>query len=102
MKNNDAMTNNEAMTNNDAMRDPSRHFSSPQAVVKEEGLSREQKIEILRQWEYDARQLDVAEEENMGGGEASQLDQVLAALQELSADRVAEEAHPTKPGREKA
>ena len=35
----------------------------PKEVVTSEEQTREQKIEILRRWEYDAHQMEVAEEE---------------------------------------
>ncbi len=50
-----------------AMLNPTTVFRTPDEVLLREDLSREQKIEILRRWAYDARQLEVAEEENMGG-----------------------------------
>jgi hypothetical protein len=46
---------------------PAAVFKSPQEVVSIQELSREQKIEILRRWEQDARLMEVAEEENMPG-----------------------------------
>ena len=49
---------------------PATVFNSPQEVVSNQELSREQKIEILRQWEQDARLMEVAEEENMPGPES--------------------------------
>jgi len=45
-----------------AMTNPVSVFKSPEAVVSAGDLSAKQKIEILRRWEYDARQLEVAEE----------------------------------------
>jgi hypothetical protein len=46
-----------------ALSDPSTRFSQPEAVLKELGLTREQKIEILRRWAYDESEIAVAEEE---------------------------------------
>lgn len=48
-----------------AMTDPARYFKQPAEVVEHEQLTREQKLKILRQWEYDALQREVATEENM-------------------------------------
>jgi hypothetical protein len=45
---------------------PGLVFKTPQELLANNELSREQKIEILRRWEYDVRQLQVAEEEGMG------------------------------------
>jgi hypothetical protein len=50
-----------------ALLDPGLVFKTPDDVVISNELSREQKITILRRWEYDARELEVAEEEGMKG-----------------------------------
>jgi hypothetical protein len=63
-----------------ALLDPHAHFRSPRDVLAEPQLPRQQKIELLARWAYDAVELAVAEEEGMGGGESSNLDRVLAAL----------------------
>lgn len=68
-----------------AMLDPTSVFSSPDDVLNEQSLTRKQKFKILHQWEYDARQLEVAEDENMAGGPSDLLDNILAALNELNA-----------------
>lgn len=62
---------------------PSSVFKTPEEVLQSEELSREQKIEILRRWEYDARELQVAEEENMVGSNSDILDQIMRALLRL-------------------
>lgn len=79
-----------------AMLNPGRVFESPAAVCDSPELSQEQKIEILRRWEYDARELQVATEENMGGGPAGRLDQVLVALHQLGAGADTDASPPTK------
>lgn len=66
-----------------ALLDPTTVFGSPDEVLKSEELSRGQKISILRQWEYDARELQVAEEENMIGTNGDILDQIMRALLQL-------------------
>ncbi len=63
--------------------DPTAVFSSPEAVVGHPQLTREEKPDILQRWKYDAFELEVAEEEGMGGGEPSMLEQVLKALAAL-------------------
>lgn len=68
-----------------AMFDPTSVFSCPDDVLYEQSLTREQKVKILHRWEYDARQLEVAEDENMAGGPSDLLDNILAALNELNA-----------------
>ena len=65
--------------------DPSRHFETPAQVVEHDGLTPEQKVAVLRQWEVDAREMQVAEEENMGGGESGLLTDVTRALEALGA-----------------
>ena len=62
--------------------DPSRAFSSPRGVVESE-LPREEKIQILRSWELDARRLLESAEENMTGGEKDRLPEIQRALREL-------------------
>lgn len=37
-----------------ALQDPASVFASPEEVAAHPGFTREQKIEILRLWEYDA------------------------------------------------
>lgn len=66
-----------------ALLDPANVFETPDEVLKAEELSREQKIEILRRWEYDARELQVAEEENMIGTNSDMLGQIMRALLQL-------------------
>ena len=74
----------------EALKDPASVFSAPQDVVDSTGLERAQKIEILKRWESDARQLMVASDENMSGGEHQQLQAVHAALRSLGVDPAAE------------
>jgi hypothetical protein len=52
-------------------------------VVNSGEWSRDQKIQILRRWEYEAQLLEVAQEENMMGGTSSRLEEVLDALHAL-------------------
>ncbi len=68
-----------------AMLDPTAVFRTPEEVLLREDMTREQKIEVLRRWAYDARQLQVAEEENMGGQQPDFLDEILRALHALDA-----------------
>lgn len=78
--------------------DPGSVFRSPREVLACGHLSREQKIELLRRWEYDVRELQVAEEENMPGRMPVGLDEILQALRELGAGSAAERSSPTKQG----
>ncbi len=82
------------------MLDPTSIFACPSDVCDEQSLTRDQKIKILRRWEYDARELQVAEEENMGGGPQDDLDEVLLALHRLDAVVDIEHSPPTKQGGE--
>ena len=69
-----------------AMLNPTLVFRSPEDVLQRDELTRVQKIKILRRWKFDALQLQVAEEENMGGEQSSDiLDRVLQALNALNA-----------------
>lgn len=70
----------------EALKDPAGCFGSPGKVVDTPDLTVEQKIEILKRWETDARLLMVAEEENMTEGEEAQLARVQEALRKLGAD----------------
>jgi len=81
-----------------ALLDPTNVFARPADVSAEPTLTRDEKIRILRRWEYDARELEVAEEENMGGGPPTYLDQVLKELHRLNYASDAEHAPPTKQG----
>lgn len=58
---------------------PAAVYGSPAQVEADTTLSRAEKLAILESWEEDARELQVAESENMGGGEPSRLDEVVAA-----------------------
>jgi len=76
---------------------PTMVFKEPKDVVASNELSRNQKIEILRRWEYDARQLEVAEEEaGMAVRRPELFDLVLQALQMLDVIRDTEHTPPTK------
>ncbi len=80
-----------------AMLDPTSVFKDPEEVVASDELNRDQKIEILRRWEYDARQLEVAEEEaGMAVRRPDMFDCVVQALHTLGAERDPERSPPTK------
>jgi hypothetical protein len=70
-----------------ALADPASVFEQPKDVLAYPGLSREQRLALLEQWERDARNLAVAEEEGMTGGEESLLSRVQHALAALDARR---------------
>lgn len=52
---------------NKVLGDVSRAFDRPGDVLDSPDLSSEQKIKLLREWEIDLRELQVASEENMTG-----------------------------------
>lgn len=81
-----------------ALLDPSAVFDAPEDVVADDRIQKEQKIEILRRWGYDALELEVAEEENMTGGEPDMLDRVLKALESLGVEPDIGHRPPTKQG----
>ncbi len=68
-----------------ALSDPQSVYTYPKNVVNDSSLTKEQKLQILKQWEHDARLMEIADEENMGGGDSpSMLSRVSRAIQELS------------------
>ena len=69
----------------------------PEDVVASDEFNRDQKIEILRRREYDARELEVAEEEaGMAVRRPDVFDRVALALHMLGAEREPEHTPPTK------
>lgn len=78
--------------------DPASEFKHPMNVVNEKGLSREEKIDILKRWAYDAREMSVAEEENMLGKESN--GEILQAIQHalLALGVTSDFTTPTKQG----
>jgi hypothetical protein len=66
-----------------ALNDPAGLFESPDAVVNHPGLTREQKIHILRNWQLDASRLEGSEGEGMRGDAAPMLHRVSRALAAL-------------------
>ena len=80
-----------------AMLDPTMIFKDPNDVVASKELTRSQKIEILHRWEYDARALEVAEEEaGMAVRQPDMFDRVVQALHMLGIVRDTEHTPPTK------
>ncbi len=82
-----------------ALTNPAGEFDRPADVVKTKELSTAEKKEALKQWEVDARLLQVASEENMAGGEPNRLDEVKKAQAKIGGDSAAEDsAPPNKSG----
>jgi len=81
-----------------ALLNPAKEFAHPRDVLTEQSFTLEQKVKVLRHWEYDALERKVAEEENMGGDSPSILSEVLDALHRLDAEIDTEHSPPTKQG----
>lgn len=62
---------------------PAAVFATPEQLARTPELTRDEKIELLRRWSYDAGELVVAEDEGMSGGEPALLDRILAAIDQL-------------------
>jgi hypothetical protein len=76
--------------------EPALASASPEEIVNHPGLTRDEKIEVLRSMEYDAAELAVAEEEGMQGPESDELRRILLALAQLTQGDAAEAVAPTK------
>ena len=81
-----------------ALIDPGAVFRTPEEVAACETLTPDQRAEILRRWEYDARELDVAEDEGMRDGEPLLLDRIARALEMLGYTVERNRSPPTKQG----
>jgi hypothetical protein len=79
-----------------ALADPAAVFATPEDVAGHPALTRKQKIEILRLWEYDAAEAEVATEEGMPGGNDGLLGRILLALDALDAGIEAGDCAPSK------
>jgi hypothetical protein len=56
---------------------------TPEEIVASSDLTYREKVALLRELSYDARELAVADEEGMGGGVRPDLDRINEALREL-------------------
>ncbi|MGM0679122.1 MAG: hypothetical protein ACQESY_04560, partial [Pseudomonadota bacterium] len=52
-----------------AIKDPTLVYRRPADVLGDPHLSDEQRLQILKRWDQDQRELQVAQEEGMSGGE---------------------------------
>ena len=66
-----------------ALNDPADLFESPDAVVHHPSLTREQKIQILNNWQLDASRIEGSEGEGMIGEDPPMLRRVRLALAAL-------------------
>ncbi|MEO1204704.1 MAG: hypothetical protein AAFV45_00075 [Pseudomonadota bacterium] len=79
-----------------ALIDPSGAFPTPESLAEDSNLTREQKVGLLRRWEYQAAEEDVALEEGMPGEETGLLRRILVALGELAGPLDLERTEPSK------
>ena len=66
-----------------ALHDPAAVYSFPRDVLSDEALTVEQKRQVLEQWLVDAKNLAVADEENMAGDGPCMLSRVQRCLSML-------------------
>lgn len=66
-----------------ALLDPTAVFQQPEEILIDHTLTRDQKIQILERWKYDAVLMQTASGENMTGGENDCLDRILRCLEHL-------------------
>jgi hypothetical protein len=71
-----------------ALNDPADLFGSPDEVVHHDALTREQKIQILKNWQLDASRLEGSEGEGMRGEDAPMLHRVGRALAALTGQKM--------------
>ena len=92
------MTNNEepVVDMDRALLDPGSVFAAPEDVLSHKGLSRQQKIDLLRRWGYDANEVLVSTEEGMRGDNGDLLQRILRALGQLGRGIDSEHVAPTK------
>jgi hypothetical protein len=81
-----------------ALTNPSSVFRHPADVVASRDLDKAEKAAILKQWELDARLLQVATEEGMSEGEHSLFSDVKKAQEKLQVPVLEEDGAPTKVG----
>lgn len=79
-----------------ALEAPASVFAEPGDVLLHDELTREQKIEILRRWQYDAVEIDVAVEEGMPGEDDAFLRRIMVALGTLTGPIDLEHTGPSK------
>jgi hypothetical protein len=62
---------------------PEQVFSAPMDIVMTDALTSKQKLRLLKHWEINARDLQVATEESMNGPGRSRLSEVRKAINVL-------------------
>lgn len=81
-----------------ALTTPTSVFRTPEEVVSCVDLSKAEKTAVLKQWEIDARLLQVASEEGMSGGEPNHLTEVKKAQKSLGVEVLEEDGARNKTG----
>ncbi|MEQ9447494.1 MAG: hypothetical protein RLN70_01145, partial [Rhodospirillaceae bacterium] len=81
-----------------ALENPGDVFNEPEEVLEYPGLDDQQRAAILSRWAYDVREVSVAAEEGMPGGEASRLRRIHIALRKLGVAPDGEQSPPNKQG----
>lgn len=76
--------------------DPAAYYATPEALLNEIALTKEQKVAALRCWAYDAAEINVAVEEGMRNGETGILRRILLALEALGYHVDVERVGPSK------
>ncbi len=66
-----------------ALLTPAQIFELPMEVVNTDSLTIKQKLKVLKRWEADAHDLEVASDESMSGGERSRFGEVRKAIHAL-------------------
>ena len=74
-----------------ALLTPESVFTDPMDVVETESLTPEQKMTVLKRWEANAKDLEVASSESMTGGARSRLADVGTAIVELMKNETVDE-----------
>lgn len=88
-----------------ALLDVSKVFDTPEEIARQAGLTREQKLKLLQQWEYDLQLLLVAAEENMPSqGKTSEPGRTAELVRQIHkiVAQMGAEANPEKSGPAKA
>lgn len=81
-----------------ALLDPTLFFSQPGDVLEQNDLSQDEKLSLLKRWEQDAREIEVAEEEGMVGTRPSQLSAIIQAIDQLDPEYHLNAHAPDKQG----
>jgi hypothetical protein len=85
--------------------DVAKHFARPRDILADERFTRQQKLKLLEQWDYDLQLLMTASEENMPSGDdnssgqtGEQVAELRQALADLGAPHDPEAVGPGKVG----